>query len=319
VARLATHACRRRSRPPGSGTGRLFRRAPEHQPASNTHAPCGRSSTGRATVSKAARCGFNSCRPCASPACPENRSLRTPQWTAKTRPGSPRPGRIWGEGDGQPAYLGSRRYRVRLAGPRRWACGATGSAPVWRTEGSGFESPQVHAVDEDRRSSWNAHLTLTQEIAGSSPARSTVFRWRVGRPVRLRPAKPSTGSHPSRFDSCTLRAGRRSSVGWSVSLITRRSGVRFSPATQTTTRPFGRHASLAEWLSTGLLTRGGRFDPFATYCGCSGVDPYQTHDLVTPFESDTRHVPIAQRESTAPTRRRPWFDSRPEHRPTITR
>lgn len=36
---------------------------------------------------------------------------------------------------------------------------------------------------------------------------------RVGRTVRLRPAKPSTGSHPSRFDSCTLRGPQQGIAG----------------------------------------------------------------------------------------------------------
>lgn len=62
------------------------------------------------------------------------------------------------------------RSSVRLNAPGRFGVRLAGRAR--RREG-GWDAMPARAGCMDRRSSWNAHLVLSEEITGSSPVRST--------------------------------------------------------------------------------------------------------------------------------------------------
>jgi hypothetical protein len=75
------------------------------------------------------------------------RTLRTPQWTVTTSRRTRSPGHIRGEGDGQPACVGCRSYRVRLAGlglSATWTVGVTAISPGPQPGDCGFESRTVY-------------------------------------------------------------------------------------------------------------------------------------------------------------------------------
>ena len=110
--------------------------------------------------------------------CP--RSGGTPRNAPGVRPRNapgPAPEQCPGSPTGRGAVVRRRRLGVRIPRRVRRSCRSSG----------------VDASPSRRRSRVRI------------PYRARLDSWRVGRPVRLRPAKPPTGSHPSRFDSCTLR------------------------------------------------------------------------------------------------------------------
>jgi hypothetical protein len=93
---------------------------------------------------------------------------------------------------GDRARFGSGKQRVRLAHPRRWACGAVGSASLWQGEGPRFDPGQVHR-DEGRYDpgaaagiSLKGHPSPRLPSSGGSSVRLKPGRFGVRRPGQAR-------------------------------------------------------------------------------------------------------------------------------------
>jgi hypothetical protein len=114
-----------------------------------------------------------------------------PRSRGRRPPGNP------GRGRRNPVCFGSRRHRVRLAGPgRRWACSAVGSAPPRQGGGPGFDSPQVHGVfavpgvERSPRPSGRVAPAAAGSAADTFPSPSSS----EGRSARLKPGRFSVRS-----------------------------------------------------------------------------------------------------------------------------
>ena len=210
-----------------------------------TQTTSGRSSTGRAPVSKTGGWGFESLRPCES-------------WKVPRAP-DPRPGREASEQRGTGLTVMRPWGHLSRLRPQRWGVRANSIVDSIRQEpdphcGSGFLSPQRPTAETSgmpalrhmrRLGNWLARLAVDQVPcghAGSSPARRTLHGegpadGRRRQPFRKRKAHTGVrvrSSLPPRMEDFHLPPGSVGPVGVDARLSSGRSRVR---------APYGAHRS----------------------------------------------------------------------------
>jgi hypothetical protein len=239
----------------------------------------GRSSTGRAAVSKAVRCGFDSCHPC-MPRCVRGLVLLiTPQWMANVRErGSPSSRRRASEHSGTVGVAvispgprpGDRRFESGTVYAQQ--CHAVVAQRVERLpskQGDGVRVPaavQRHGLRSQRRSEGDAQVCSA--VLQTAPAR---FDTEVVHSARMAKLEKAPGPEPG-FLGVRLPVRVRRSAGcgsaWSEHSVRIRGVARSNRAnpTQGAVDEVGRVARLSPGTRCGFEAR-----PRHNTCPCSST------------------------------------------------